>query len=45
MAEQVDLCRWWLRNHTNMPSDWEAVRKAYELEQNAKKEESNVKHK
>lgn len=26
----VEVCRWWLRNHTNMPRDWEMVQKLYD---------------
>lgn len=32
----VECCQWWLKNHTNMPKDWQPIQAAFDMRQQNK---------
>ena len=37
----VEVCRWWLRNHSCMPFDWKPIAELYEAEKAKEKQGEN----
>ena len=31
-APSVEVCRWWMRNHTCMPRNWRPIKELYDKE-------------
>ena len=31
-APSVEVCRWWMRNHTCMPMNWRPIKELYDKE-------------